>query len=60
LTNAASSIVYEYTSKMSLRKLGYVFDARELDVFTSECFLIIASEISNLEAKEIKASRKGR
>lgn len=52
--------MYEYTSKMSLRKLGYVFDARELDVFTSECFLIIASEISNLEAKEIKASRKGR
>lgn len=58
LTNSAASIVYEYTSKLSLRKLGYSFDANELDVFSAECFAIIASEINKLEAKEMKAKHR--
>lgn len=44
----------EYLKREWLSKIGYRFDASDLDVITAEAFVTIGTEFQNLTHKEAK------
>lgn len=59
LANEAAPLVAEYNHRSMLKKLGYSFDVSELSSYKAECFSIIAGEIADLQAKEMKKGKRG-
>ena len=57
----ATPVIGEYFQRQTLSKIGYRFDASELNSFKAECFGIIANQLSVLENQEnTKAAQKSK
>ena len=59
-SNSASALIYEYSQKKMLSKLGYSFDGNNLTTFEVNAYSIIASEFNKLESEELKKKAKRR
>ena len=55
--NDSAAIVSDYNMHTMLRKIGYSFDANELDIFRANCFSVIAEEIADISREDMKRSR---
>ena len=58
MTNETIDLVAEYVEKQRLAKLGYSFNGDEVDSYTWDIYLLISSEFSKLEQRELKKRRK--
>lgn len=56
--NRAAPLVYEYSVRKSLSKLGFTFDTTDLNEIDVEYLTLIASEYNRLEAEDMKRSKK--
>lgn len=52
--NESAPWVYEYISRMRLRKLGFQSDLIELDEIDEQIFLLISSEFDKIEKRELE------
>jgi hypothetical protein len=53
-TNEAAPLVYEYSARKLMAKLGYTTDLGSLSSFKAECFMIIDGEINKEREKQMK------
>lgn len=58
--NSASPLVYEYTQRKMLAKLGFTSSFDDLTVFEVDAYSTIASELNKLESEEFKRKAKKR
>lgn len=51
-------LVYEFYTMKNLKKLGFVFDARNLTDIDACVYNVISDEVAKIEKSEIEKSRK--
>lgn len=57
LETQSAILVKEYLERISLRKLGYVYDLGELTVIDADIHLYLASVFYDLEDQELKRKK---